>query len=113
MKWLKKVVLDIIITVIILSTLLIKTQYLKIFLFIYTPLMLIGRILAFTGLSVQKKAGSNAPNWFLHLLYAINVSVLALNGWWVLATLWLVIWILAFIYITRPKKSKGKRIKRL
>ncbi|MBN2410905.1 hypothetical protein JXQ31_04375 [candidate division KSB1 bacterium] len=113
MKWFKNVLLDIVITVIIISTLFIKTLILKIFLFIYTPLMLIGRVLALTGMNIQKKAGNKAPDWFLHVLYFINVAVLAVNRWWVLAALWLIIWILAFIYTKRPRKSNTRRMKRI
>ncbi len=113
MKWLKKEILDIVITIVIVVTLFFKTQILKIFLFIYTPIMLIGRILALSGMNIQKKAGAKVPDWFLHVLYFINVMVLAVNRWWVLAALWLIIWILAFIYTMRPRKSNIKRMKRL
>ena len=113
MKWLKKVILDIIITVIIITTLFIKIQVLKIFLFIYTPLMLLGRILALSGMNIQKKTGVKAPDWFLHVLYFINVLVLVINHWWILAALWLIIWFLAFMYITRSRKRNVKRMKRL
>ncbi len=113
MKWLKKVILDIVITVIIISTLFIKTQFLKIFLFIYTPLMLIGRVLALTGLNIQKRGGGKAPDWFLHILYFINVAALVANRWWALAVLWLMIWVLAFMYTKRPRKPNTRRMKRL
>jgi len=113
MKWLKKVILDIVITIIIISTLFFKTLVLKVFLFIYTPIMLIGRILALTGMNIQKKGGAKAPDWFLHVLYCINVLVLVINRWWILAALWLVIWFLAFLYTKRSRKKPVIRKKRL
>ena len=113
MKWVKKVLLDIIITVVIVATLFFKIQFLKIFLFIYTPLMLIGRLLALSGMDIQKKTGVKVPDWFFHGLYFINVTVLIVNQWWLLAGLWVIIWFLAFLYSKRSRKRNIKRMKRL
>jgi len=108
MKLLKKIWIDLLITIIILLTFFIDTRFIKYFLYIYTPLILIGRIIALTGLNIQKRNISRAPNWLFHLLYAVNVIVLAFNRWWVLCILWIIIWLLAFIYVARPKTPKKK-----
>ncbi len=108
MKLLKKIWIDLLVTIIIITSLFIHAPFIKYFLYIYTPLILIGRIIALTGLNLQKRISGKAPNWLFHLLYAINVLILALNRWWILCILWLLIWILAYIYVARPKTPKKK-----
>ncbi|MEZ4702307.1 MAG: hypothetical protein R2834_18375 [Rhodothermales bacterium] len=103
MKWLKDVVLDIAITVFIVLATTGMVSWAQWVVFIYTPFMLAIKALAFFGGGVgqvsrqRKKADDAPPALFFHALYAINVTLLALNTWWISAGQWALIWLFSFL----------------
>ena len=103
MKWLKDVLLDIAVTVLIVLATSGVLPWARWLVVIYTPFMLAIKALAFFGgglgqITRQRKGAEEAPPaLFLHALYAINCSLLALNGWWITAGLWALIWLFSYL----------------
>lgn len=104
MGWLKHVVIDLAITVVIIiatTTGLIWAQWVV---WIYTPFMLLLKIGALSGNGKGPASNTDVPEWFFHLLYGINVAVLFFFHWWYPAAGWAGIWVLSFIAAQRAKK---------
>lgn len=94
MSWLKNAIVDVLATLVIIGMVLWGWQWAEVVVWVYTPLMLLVRIIAlFAGSLMQVGSGEDLPpRWFLHLLYAVNVIVLAVGAAWLLAVGWLLIW---------------------
>ncbi len=101
MSWLKNVVIDIIVTVlIVLVTSNVLPAWADWIVFVYTPFMLLLKAIAlFGGVNKikQKEPADEPPGWFLHVLFAINIAALAYAQWWITAGLWALIWLFSFI----------------
>ena len=100
MSWLKDVVVDIIVTVAIVTAVFIKQPILNGFIIGYTILMLIVKIAAYRGDSfsgLANRSKTAAPAWFSHLLYTIDTGTLLIFGWWLTGTGWALIWLLSFL----------------
>lgn len=107
MKWIKTVIVDIVVTIVILLAVNLEIEWLRIVVIAYTILILLLKLIVyFSGGSPLKKKGnlSEAPGWFIHMLYAINVIVLLLYQWWIIAALWVVIWL--FSWLIQKKSIK-------
>lgn len=109
MKWMKNVILDIIITILIVIGYIENIHYVVIFLYIYSPLILVLRILALHVSIIKSNPKYKTPDLFIHFLYAANLVTLFLWNKWILLVIWLLIWILSYLYIRNVKKSKKKR----
>ncbi len=109
-KIFEKALLDIIITVVILLTLFTGHVFIRWFLYLYTPVILAARIIALFSKKVKSSKG--VSDWIFHLLYAINFTVLIIDRWWVLAGMWLLIWILAFLF-SRKRSVQQQSAKRM
>jgi hypothetical protein len=107
MKWFKYVVWDVAVTLYILVSVLVKQNWMYLLLMIYTIVMLIARIAAMSGAKTTKlkRTQRQVPEWFFHVLYAVNVTALIWGGRFVLAVLWAGIWGLAFY--TQKKLSRS------
>ncbi len=104
MTWLKEVVVDIATTILIIIAVFIHSPILNGIIMGYTLLMLIIKLIAYFGDSVTSLMGKTqtaAPEWFSHLLYAINTGTLLLFGWWYTGAAWGLIWIIS--YLTQRK----------
>ena len=101
LKWLKELALDIIITIIIVIGSVYNLQAIRIFLFIYTPLILIAKILALTTADKKKRFKNIAPTWIYHTLYALNIVFLILCHWWILTVGWALVWLFSYLYIRK------------
>jgi hypothetical protein len=76
LKWIKEVVVDIVVTIAILLAVNLSVQWLEIVVISYSILMLFLKVIVlFTGGSpVQKKQVSmSAPPGFIYFLYAVNI----------------------------------------
>lgn len=107
MSWLKNVVVDIAVTlVIILVTNGALPSGAEWIVYIYTPFMLVLKIMSLsTGVKQvkqQQKGESQAPEWFFHVLFAINVAALLYSQWWWMGAMWVAIWGIS-LYIERRK----------
>lgn len=105
MGWLKNVMVDILVTLFIAAAFMLSDTWMWWVIVIYTILLLIAKVVAATssGFINNAKESEPAPEWFLHVLYGLNVVLLALSSWWFLTAGWVAIWILS--YLGQHKKS--------
>lgn len=100
MSWLKDVIVDITVTVVIVISVLTSYGFLAGIVWGYTGLLLLMKCLGLFGDSfrqLMKKSRTEAPEWFSHLLYAINTGVLLSFQWWYAGAGWAVIWVLSYL----------------
>lgn len=107
MSWLKDVILDISATVLIIAAVLINNGIVTGIVWGYTGLLLLVKVLVLVGddfLNIVNKSKSEAPQWFTHLLYAINTGAFLYFEWWYAGACWLLIWISS--YLAQRKLNK-------
>ena len=100
MNWIKNVLIDLAVTLLVVLTVAADQKWAWYILVIYTPLMLILKIGALAGrgaLAGMKVQSSQGPTWIYHVLYAANVILLSVGREWWLAAGWLAIWILSYL----------------
>jgi hypothetical protein len=98
MRWLKDVVIDIAITLVIVAFALWQFEWARWIVLIYTPLLLVLKVLAVSSgsvLALSKRTGGDAPFLFHHGLYAVSVLALLSATQHLLAGAWLLIWVLS------------------
>jgi len=104
MSWIKEVVVDIIATILIIIAVFVNHPILTGIIVGYTALLLVTKLIAYSGdsvLNMMNKSKTNAPNWFSHMLYAINTGVLLTFKWWYAGAGWAFIW--GISYLTQRK----------
>lgn len=100
MSWLKDVIVDIAATVLIITAVLTSNTIIGGIVWGYTVLLLFVKLLVLFGDSfrnMMNKANTEAPEWFTHLLYAINSAVLLSFQWWSAGACWMVIWLASYL----------------
>jgi hypothetical protein len=109
MRWLKSVLIDLGVTVVIVVYVLEGPTWSYWVLIIYTPLMLLLKIAALTsGVAPGgKKSADTPPVWFFHVLYGINLILLLIAEQFLLAVGWAIIWILSAVLEARNKPGKS------
>ena len=113
MSWLKHVLIDIVATLVILVAAVGEAAWAEWIVLIYTPLMLLLKIVALVGERFMRqfqREETDVPRWFYHLLYGINTGVLFLYGWWLVGGQWAMIWILSAMNAVqkRDRAATGK-----
>ena len=99
MSWIKNAIVDIAITIMIVLMIFVGVDWMYWVLVIYTGFMVLIKIVGLLGPAIKSKVSSETPpNWFYHLLYGMNVGLLASFQYWPLAGGWVLIWILSVIY---------------
>jgi hypothetical protein len=114
MRWLRLIVLDIVILVIIYLATIGEQQWARWFILFYTPLVVVMRILALRSRLLQRKveAGDEVPVWAYHLIYAASFSLCIWDQWWLVAVGWGAIWIMSSIYQSQMSgKGDGSKTK--
>ena len=118
MKWLKQVILDLVITVLILVATILNPVWAMWIVVVYTPIMLLMKVFSVFGTGITakiKQTDAAVPTWFWHSLYAVNTVALLFAGWWITGTQWALIWILSIVAEARTrarkKAKKGTRKK--
>lgn len=109
MAWLKDVIVDILATIAIIAAVLTANSFLKGLIWGYTGLLLFVKLLVYFGdgfLNMMNKTKSPAPDWFTHLLYAINTGVLLYFQWWYAGAGWAIIWLISY-FTQRTLDEKG------
>jgi len=104
MTWLKEVVVDIVATILIIIAVFINQPVLTGIILGYTGLLLITKLIVYFGdsfLNMMNKSKTSAPDWFSHMLYAINTGMLFIFNWWYAGAGWVIIWGLS--YLTQRK----------
>lgn len=107
MSWLKDVVVDIATTILIIIAVFVHLPILNGIIIGYSILMLIIKLVAYFGDSfttLMGKSQTAAPEWFSHLLYAINTGTLLLFEWWYTGAAWAFIWLVS--YLTQRKLNQ-------
>ena len=95
--WIKGIILEVVVTLVILYAVLTDAAWARWFVLIYTPFMLLLKAIALAGPRLIRTAGAAAevPDWFWHLNYAVNVALLLAAAWWLPALGWALIWLLS------------------
>lgn len=105
MGWLKNVIVDLIVTVAIIAAVLTSNSWLSGLVWGYTGLLLLIKFSVLISDSMlMNKTKTEAPEWFSHMLYAINTVALLSFGWWYAGAGWMLIWIVS--YLTQQKLEK-------
>jgi hypothetical protein len=100
MSWLRDVIVDIAATALIIATVLTSNSILSGIVWGYTGLLLFVKLLVLFGddfMNIMNKANNDAPEWFVHFLYATNTGVLLYFQWWYAGACWAVIWITSYL----------------
>jgi hypothetical protein len=117
MNWLKHVLVDVAVAALIVLAAALDLVWAHWIILIYTPLMLILKIVAFTGsntLGKVKQKATDVPVWFYHVLYAINVAasvwaaLAGLEHWWLIAGGWVLIWTLSIAADVRMRPAAAR-----
>lgn len=110
MKWISDVWVDLLITIFIVVSVFTDYNWMEWVVIGYTGIMLLAKAVVLIGddkLQLIRKTKTAAPDWFNHLLYAVNTGVLLYGAWWITAGAWLLIWILSGIAQRKMKKASG------
>jgi uncharacterized membrane protein YecN with MAPEG domain len=100
MNWIKDVLTDIIVTIVIVIAVFFPQNILTGIILGYSILMLIAKLVVYFGdfqLQMMRKVQNDAPEWFSHVLYAINVIALLASQWWYTGSIWIAIWIMSWL----------------
>ena len=111
MSWIKDVLVDLIVTVFIIVAIFLETTWMRWVVIGYTGIMVVAKSIVLAGdsaLQLIRKTKTEAPDWFAHLLYAINTGVLLYGTWWYIAGGWAIIWVLSYVAQRKLKASQGK-----
>lgn len=113
MKWIKEIIVDILVTIVIILAAIWHHHWLNLVIVIYTPVMLFMKaIVLFSGSfnQLMKKTQTSAPQWFVHFLYVINVVVLLIIQWWITGAEWIIIWLLSYLTHRKIKQRSIAKI---
>ncbi|MBO6574149.1 MAG: hypothetical protein JJ896_01935 [Rhodothermales bacterium] len=105
MGWIRHVVIDIAVTLLIAYVAFAGQAWALWVVWIYTGLMLLLKLGAVAGNVPVRSQG--VPTWFFHVLYAANVGLLLYAGQLWAAGGWAVIWVLSMIAEARSRPAKA------
>ena len=105
MGWLRHVIIDIAITVLIGVATFGGQVWAAWLVWFYTPLMVLLKLGAYTAKIPQKP--SEVPDWFFHVMYAANLVMLLYHAWYWVAAGWVAIWILSVMIAARSRPKSG------
>lgn len=100
MDWLKTVILDIAVTLMILVAVTTDINGVDTIVVVYTPIMLVLKLVEAFGqgmINNFRPAAPQPPAWFIHLLYGVNTMILLAASWWWTSLQWAAIWMLSFL----------------
>jgi hypothetical protein len=101
MGWVRHVIIDLVITLCVVLATFFAQGWAAWVVWIYTPAMVLLKIGAIGAKLPQAKDGP--PDWFFHVLYAVNVVILLYHGWYWVAAGWVVIWVLSALAAARNR----------
>jgi flagellar biosynthesis protein FliQ len=113
MAWIKNVLLDIAITTLIVIWLFLGNTWAYWAIIIYTPFLLLLKIVALSsGISqATAQTSDSTPTWFYHGIYAINLILLLVGKWYLVAGAWAIIWVLSAYQQSRTVARKTAKKK--
>jgi hypothetical protein len=109
MHWIRHATVDILVTITIIIAVMAHVEWLEWVVIGYSILILISKVAIIAMNTMQtllRGRISEVPEWASHMLYAINVIALIVFGWYLIATIWLVIWYFSYITYKRVKITK-------
>ena len=106
MGWLRHTIVDLAVTAAILVSVFAGQGWLMWVVRVYTPLMVVLKGTALLGRVTPSTDG--VPDWFYHLLYAVNVMALLYAQQYWLVGGWVAIWLFSVIAGARSKPAKAK-----
>lgn len=109
MNWIKNAIVDIVVTALIIYSVFNNITWLNYLIYAYTGIMLLMKVMSYNNETLTrqvKKTADAVPDWFMHVLYAINLGVLAGFQRWYLALGWGAIWLLSYLIQQRIQKAK-------
>ncbi len=105
MSWTKDALLDIFSFLVIVGLVTTSNEVLLIIVWIYTGILLTGKILYFFINFLQTKANkTNVPDWFYHINYFLSILILGFSGYYYLTGAWIIIWFLSIIPLFQQAK---------
>lgn len=110
--WIKHVVVDLLMVIVIALATLLDVTAARWAVIIYTPLMLVLKLIALLGGSVMGQFGSAReapPPWIFHALYSLSIVLFVINAWWIMAAGWAAIWLLSVLTERRTEMSRRGR----
>ncbi len=111
MRWFKQALLDLIVTLAILLLAAAHFTWLEIPLMVYTVFVFLMKLVGWSNrelLRRMKKAPVPAPDWFYHLLYAVNVIALGASQRWITSMFWALIWLVSWLISRKLQSRKAK-----
>lgn len=111
MTWLKNIVIDLAVTLLVVVAVVTGAAWAEWIIVIYTPLMLIMKVVALVGGSLFSKlqtAPDEVPRWLYHVLYGVNTGLLLGYGWWWVGGQWGVIWLLSTMIDRQWHRSSSR-----
>lgn len=112
MSWIKDVLVDIIVSLFIIAAVFFDLSWMEWIIFGYTAILLLAKVIVLAGdnaLQLIRKTKTAAPDWFNHLLYAVNTCVLFYAQWWYIAGGWVLIWLFSYLTERKLKARTGEK----
>lgn len=110
MDWLKDSLVDIIVTIIIITAVIAESPWINGVVWGYTGILLFAKAIILFGdnaLNLLNKTKTDAPLWFSHLLYGTNTVVLMVFTWWYTGVAWAAIWTLSYLAQRKLEQRKS------
>lgn len=106
MDWIKDIIIDIIALGAISALYFFDNNILLGAVWVYTGLLLVGKILAVFMPSLQKRAQkTETPDWIYHIIYALSIAILLLAQQYYLTGSWALVWLLSIVIVVKSKKK--------
>jgi len=110
MKWIKKVIIDILVSVTILVAVLNDQRWLEVIVVVYSSVLLVIKLLLLLSpaksLKGCKLLTQNVPILFYHLIFGFNVLVLLIFQWWFSSLLWMMIWFISWMIENKQNQQR-------
>lgn len=106
MNWIKDIIIDIVALGALVSLYFFDNSIFLGIIWVYTGMLLIGKILAVFMPSLQKRAQkTNIPDWVYHIIYALSIVILFVVQEYYLIGAWFLIWMLSIVIVVKSKKK--------
>lgn len=112
MGWIKDVLVDLIVTLFIIAAVFLDVSWMRWVVSGYTAVLLLAKVIVLAGddaLQLIRKTKTDAPDWFNHLLYAVNTIILLYAQWWYIAGGWMLIWLLSYLSQRKLQAKTGQQ----
>lgn len=106
MAWIKDAYLDVLVLLLIVVFAFFTNEILRVVLWVYTLLLLLGKTIALFMPSLQRKADqAEVPQYIYHIIYGLSIGVLLYMQEYYLGSTWILVWGLSF-YAASTSENK-------